>query len=373
MKKLFIKFGVVLVFAGMVTESFAGNKDRTGQAGASELLINPWGQSTGLFGINSAKVSGVEAMKVNIAGLAYTKNTEIGLARTEMLSGSGVSVNNFALAQKVGNFGVLGFNLMSMGFEDITITTWDMPTGGVGSYKPQFLNATLGFAKEFNENIYAGISGTFVSEQIADIKANGACFDAGVHYVTGKRDNFHFGVTLRNIGTNMRFSGSGFAVEAELPEGTNSSDQMSMRTPTEKFEMPTYLNFSVAYDLYLDENKLQNETDLPKHRASLMASFTSNSFLNDYFGFGVEYSFREMFMVRGAYRHEKDIRNMETPSTFYTGFSAGATIQSPIGKNGPTLALDYSFRPTQRPANGVHVVALRFMTRERAKDTETAE
>jgi predicted porin len=171
----------------------------------------------------------------------------------------------------------------------------------------------------------------------------------------------------------MRFSGSGFSVEAELPEGTNPSDKMNLHVPSEKFEMPTYLNFGVSYDFYLDEKKLKSEDDLPKHRATAMASFTSNSFLNDYIGAGVEYAYKEMFMVRAAYRYEKDISNAETPSTFYTGLSAGATIQAPMGKNGPLLAVDYSYRPTQRPSNGVHVVSLRLMTRARDKKVDVSE
>lgn len=369
MKNLFTK-SLAVILLTLSVNVYAGNKDRTGQAGASELLINPWGLSSGVFGLNTATTKGIEAMKVNIAGLANTQNTEIGLSRTELLRGTGVSVNNLGIAQKLKNFGTLGFNIMSMGFDDITITTYDNPDGGIGSYKPQMLNVSLGFAKQFSESISAGVSATFVSEQISNVKASGACFDAGIQYVTGKRDNFHFGITLRNIGTNMRFTGSGFAVEAELPQGTDPSNTMTQMIPTEKFEMPTYLNFGASYDLYLDENKTKGENDKPKNRATIMASFTSNSFLNDYIGFGVEYAYKEMFMIRGAYRHEKDIHNAATPSTFYTGFSAGATVQTPIGKNGPILALDYSFRPTQRPSNGVHVVSLRFMTRAKAKSSE---
>ena len=186
MKKLLTKSGALILMLGMYAiNGQAGNKDRTGQSGATELLINPWGQSTGVFGLNTANVRGIQAMKVNIAGLAYTENTEVGFSRSEILQGTGVSVNNLGLAQKLGNFGVLGFNIMTMGFGDITITDWDNPHGGIGTYRPQILNVSLGFAKEFSENIYAGVGATFVSEQISSIKANGAAFEAGVHYVSG--------------------------------------------------------------------------------------------------------------------------------------------------------------------------------------------
>lgn len=368
MRNYFTKAALVVCAMGLTVQTFAGNKDRTGQAGATELLINPWGLSTGVFGMNSSYVKGLESMKNNIAGLAFVKNTEVGLAYSAYLAGSGVSISNLGIAQNVGNFGVLGLNIMSVGFGDITTTTYDNPEGGIGSYKPQYLTLQLGFGRQFAKGIYAGIGGTFVSEQINNIKANGACFEAGIQYVTGKNDNFHFGVTLRNVGTNMRFNGNGFSVNVQEP--VNGLYQLNMQTPTEKFEMPTYLNFGLSYDFYPGQSIIK-EGEEAKHRATVMANFTSNSFNNDYLGAGLEYAFREMFMLRAGYRYEKGIRSEAESNTFYTGVAAGATIQKGLGENGPVLAVDYSYRPTVRPNNGVHTVSLRLMTKARKADNAT--
>jgi hypothetical protein len=373
MRKYITRAFLLVCAVGLSEQTFAGNKDRTGQAGATELLINPWGQSTGLFGQNGSYIRGLEAMKVNIAGLSGVKGTEVGLAHTIYLKGSNVTVNNLGFAQKLGNMGVLGLNIMSMGFGEINVTTTNDPDEhNSGTYKPQYLTFQLGFAKEFSNSIRAGIGATFVSEQISNIHAMGAAFEAGVQYTTGKRDNFHFGVTLRNVGTNMRFSGQGFSFETEQPESQVNA-QFNGQVPTEKFELPTYLNFGVSYDFYLDEKRLKGEDDVPKHRASVMANFTSNSFYNDYLGAGVEYSFQETFMLRGSYRYEKGIGSSESSPTFYTGLSAGATIQKGLGEKGPIFALDYSYRPTARPNNGVHTFSLRLMTRARSKKASDGE
>ncbi|MBS1687718.1 MAG: DUF3308 domain-containing protein, partial [Bacteroidetes bacterium] len=207
MKNFFTKATLAVCALGLSTQVYAGNKDRSGQAGATELLINPWAQTTGVFGMNVSYVSSVEAMKTNIAGLAEVEKTDVGVSHVIYLTNSQVTINNLALAQKLGNLGVIGLNIMSMSFGDITITDYNNPEGGIGTYKPQFLNFELGFAKEFSNSVRAGIAATFVSEQLTSIHATGACFEAGVQYVTGKRDNYHFGITLRNIGTNMRFQG----------------------------------------------------------------------------------------------------------------------------------------------------------------------
>ena len=323
MKRLSTGATLVCVL-GLSIQAFAGNRDRTGQAGATELNVNPWAQSSGLFYQNTSFVKGLEAMKCNIAGLAFVDKLEVGVAHSQYLSGTGVTVNNLGIAQKLGSVGVLGLNVMSMGFGDITVTDFNNPEGNGSTFKPQFFNIQLGFAKEFSNAIHAGLAVTYVTEQIADARASGAAFEAGVQYNTGKRDNFHLGITLRNVGTNMKFSGAGFSISSEAPD--NENYQLNRQTPTQPYQMPTYLAIGAAYDIYLDEGRLKPNQDVPYHRLTLLGNFTSNSFLNDYLGGGMEYGFKEMLILRGAYRWERDITGDE-PSSMYTGWSFGGTIQ----------------------------------------------
>ncbi len=341
---------------GLSFSGFAGNKDRSGQAGAPEMLLNPWARSNGVFALNSAYVGGIEAMKNNIAGLALDSATELGLSRGMYLSGTGISTSNLAIAQKIGSSNVLGVNIMTMGFGDIPTTNYDAPEG-YGTYHPQFLNVQLGFAKQFSSHISAGVAATYVSEQVNNVNALGLAFDAGIQYVTGKRDNFHFGITLRNIGTNMRFSGNGFAVNADQPQASPTF-AVTLNYPSDKFQMPTYLNIGVAYDFFLDEKKAKDGA--PMHKLTAMGTFISNSFYSDYLGLGAEYTFKSLFQVRAGYRYEKNIGNSALSTTMYTGLAFGATIQHRLGgEKAPMLAFDYSYRPTQRPANGVHMLGLR--------------
>lgn len=350
---------VAICAIGISFSALAGNKDRSGQAGAPEMMINPWARSTGLFGMNTSCVGGLEAMKTNIAGLAQDSSTEVGLSHGIYLSGTGIGINDIGVAQKLGDIGVIGINIMSMGFGDIPVTDYFNPEG-YGTYHPQFLNISLGFAKQFSTHINAGVEATYVSEQINNIGATGLAFDGGIQYVTGKRDNFHFGISLRNIGTNMRFSGTGFAVNADQPQ-SSPTFAVTVNYPSDKFEMPTNLNIGISYDIFLDENHLKSKDGMPMHRLSVIGNFTSNSFNNDYLGAGVEYGFKGLFMLRAAYRYESGIGDPATTTTMYTGLALGASVQSRIGGDkAPMLALDYSYRPTDRPANGVHMISLRL-------------
>jgi hypothetical protein len=80
----------IALLAGVIAlPSMAGNSDRAGQAGATELLINPWARSSGFAGANTASVRGLEAQYLNVAGLAFTRKTEVLFANTQWLVGSG--------------------------------------------------------------------------------------------------------------------------------------------------------------------------------------------------------------------------------------------------------------------------------------------
>ena len=80
MKNLY-KYLVALILIWLVafqaSPVLAGNKDRSGQAGASELLIDPWAGSSGWGSAGVAHVRGLESMFANVAGIAFTKQTEL--------------------------------------------------------------------------------------------------------------------------------------------------------------------------------------------------------------------------------------------------------------------------------------------------------
>jgi hypothetical protein len=120
MRKRIIK----LTSIGLLLSSslFAGNKDRSGQAGATELLLNPYGRSAGMFGLNAAWVTGAEALKLNMAGIARITGTEIGLAHTRYLGGTGMSMSNLGIVHNLGGDNTIGVNVMSFGFGEIPIT-----------------------------------------------------------------------------------------------------------------------------------------------------------------------------------------------------------------------------------------------------------
>ena len=339
---------VALTISG--NQAFAGNEDRAGQAGATELLINPWTRSSGWGGINVANVTGLESQFNNVAGLAFTKKTDIHYSYTDWLKGADVTINSFGLAQRVGETGVLALAVMSMSLGDIQVTTVDNPEGGLGNYTPQFFNLGLSYAKSFSNSIYGGITIRVISQSASDVKAQGVAFDAGIQYVTGNneaRDNLRFGIALKNVGTPMKFSGDGLSFRGNPPVA--STYQQTIQSRTERFELPSLISIGVSYDYRPIED----------HRITFAGLFTSNSFTYDQYGLGLEYSFKELFAIRGGYLMEEEM-GTDDKLTALSGLNGGASVDLPLGKGGKKLGIDYSYRSTDF-FKGSHGIGLRLM------------
>ncbi len=330
-----------------ITNLKAGNKDRSGQSGASELLINPWARSSGWGGVSVANTRGLESVFTNIAGTAFTTGTEVIFSATDYLKGTDIKIMNFGLTQHVGESGALTLSFMSMNFGDIVVTTIDNPDGTSGTFSPQLVNISIGYAKAFSNSIYGGFNLKIISESISDMSTQGVAIDAGIQYVTGEKENVKFGIALKNVGPTMQYSGDGLSFRGFYNQFSTTSPTFEQRQAD--FELPATLLIGGAYDFLFAEN-----------RFTLAGSFQSNSFTKDQFTLGGEFSLKTYLMLRAAYTYEEGITDKANRTTVYTGPSAGFTVQVPLSKEkGTTFSIDYSYRSTD-PFDGVHTIGARI-------------
>ncbi len=343
-------FFVIIILLLISNHAKAGNPDRQGQAGAVELLMNPWGRSAGVHSMSTSSVRGVEAMRINIAGLSRIQKLEIGLSNNRLFSGTGMNLNSLGLGFKMGKSGALGIEFASLDFGQIPVTTVNQPAGTGGFFSPSFFQLGLGYSYTYANKISVGMLMRLVSESIQDVTASGIALDAGVQYVSGPKDNFKLGISLRNIGSPMAFGGEGLSTKRGNPDPAGGVlYELTYDARAASFELPSMLNMGVSYDYYLgNENYIRS-----------LINFTSNAFSRDQIGAGLEFSFQNIIVLRAAYKYDMGTTDGDTRN-IYTGFSAGGSIEVPINKGGSNnLGLDYAYRTTN-PFKGTHNFTLRF-------------
>jgi hypothetical protein len=350
---------ILAIILSASTAILAGNPDRIGQAGATQLNINGWGRSSGWGWASVSSVKGLESVYNNIGGLAHTDNTEIIFSRTSWLMGSDISINTFGFAQNIGGSGGLGVSIMSYDMGEIPITTYAQPDGGIGTYKPRFTNITAAYSKRFTQEISGGIGVKVFSESITNAKAQGVALDAGIQYITtlrktskAKKNDVKFGVSLKNIGPDARYAGDGLSTKLQNP---SKEVEYTVNQRAAKFNLPTLMNISASYDLRLDKN---DETYF--HRFTPAFTFTNNAFANNQFTLGAEYAYKSMFQVRAGYAYEDGITSYETRVNAFTGVMGGFTFEVPLKKKSAnTFGLDYSYRHSN-PFGGSHSFGVRL-------------
>ena len=321
---------VFLIGLTSMNDLSAGNPDRVGSAGADQLLINPWVRSSGWGGANPASITGLESLYGNVAGLAFVDRTELIFARTSWIAD--IPINSFGFSQRMSESSVLAIGITSISLADIVRTNELLPDGGIGTFTISATNLNLGYAKTFSNSIYGGFAIKTIIEGTTDVTASGIALDAGIQYVTGSEDHVNFGIALKNVGPTMVFNGDGLSFRGIAPDEEYT---MTLNQRSDNFELPSLLNIGFSYDF---------ATLLPEmHRVTTAATFTSNSFRNDQYRFGLEYSFRELVSLRGGYILES-LDDEET--TALSGPSAGFTVELPLNDN-TDFGVDYSMRQSQ--------------------------
>lgn len=351
MKNLY-RTTIALAFALILMlpkHSIAGNKDRSGQAGASELLINPWASTTGWGNAGSATVMGLEAIFGNVGGLSRMHGLDVGLSYANYLREADINLFSFGLATKVGESGAMGFYIANMSFGELQKTTVSLPEGGAGTFSPSCLNINLAYGHSFSSSIHGGFVIKMIAEQSADVAAQGVAIDAGIQYIAGSNDQIKFGVALKNIGTPMMYRGDGLSFKYFIP-GVSGTSTYTAEWRSDKFELPAQLNIGVAYDW----------TFVEKNRFTLAGTFVSNSFSRDQLVLGGEFSLSDIVLLRTAYTYEADVMDADKTLTLHKGLSAGCSVQMPLNKEEKTnIGIDFSYQATRNFSGiyrlGVHL------------------
>ena len=308
--------------------SLGESGSRSGTAGAVELLVPVTARFTGLGGSTTSgmtDMNGLEALFANPAGLSVNEGTGALFSRVEYVADIGV--NYFGIAQSFG-YNNLALTVSAWDFGDIAEQTEVAPEISPVTFNVNFLTAGLTYSRQLTDRIAAGASIKLVSESIDDVSANAVAFDAGMTYdITGT--GLRLGISLKNIGNELQFSGTGLTTAVRLPNQEPSANVNALNIESESIELPTLLNVGLSYTRDLGANSV----------VTVLGNFRSNSFDQDQFSGGLEFGLMDIVYVRGGYQAAEDM-----DQTFFQGPAFGGGLKLNFGDT--RLMVDYAYQPT---------------------------
>ena len=333
---------IILILILIATSIYAGDVARKGTTGAEQLLIPVGARGIATGGSFLANITGLESVYYNPAGLDVYPQTEAMFSYVSYLAD--INVSYFAVGTTLGDFGSIGLDLKSFDFGDIPITTEEFPDGTGNTYSPSFLTLGFTYSKVLTDRISIGTNLKLISENIQNTSATGFAIDAGVQYRFSEA--LMIGAAVKNIGTNMEYSGQDLSTRTGIPGSIPGSSSGSYQIITEAFQIPSFFQLSLTYAFDFNE----------QNNLLLAGAYTANNSLEDIANFGMEYGFMNNFFVRGGYNFL-----MENSSEYIYGFTFGAGIDYKIGGE-LGFVFDYAFRDVKEfpSANHIFTIKLNF-------------
>lgn len=321
--KIFTTVLMVLLVAGSL---FADGGKRNGSAGATELLIPVGARGIALGGTTITNVYGVEAMFWNPANVSRSQyGTDVMFSHNTHFADMGVSYA--ALAISAGSLGTFGASFKTIAIGDIYKTTMEQPDGTGAKFAPSYTVVGITYSKMLSDRIAFGVNLNYITEEIDLVKATGISLDFGISYTNlANIEGLSFAITMKNIGPQMKFDGSGLYIQATA--ANLNRPQSLYKIETLPFELPSLLEIGFGYKATLNA----------QNTLSFAGSFQNNNYDGDMYRFGVEYSYDDMFFVRGGYQNAP---NLTSNYNIYD-YAFGAGIKYNVG--GMDLKFDYAYR-----------------------------
>lgn len=347
MKNIYFKLGVLLIIMFVCIQTvFAGGR-KLGTAGAPELLIPMGARSVGMAGANIANVYKTEAIYWNPAGLSRLENAEATF--TYMTYFADMNISYLTAGFKAGNLGVLGISLQAMDIGEIHVTTLEVPEGTGEVIKPSYITVGLTYSKLLTNRITFGVNTKLISEKIGNMSASAVAWDFGLQYHSDM--NIDFGVVLRNLGSKIKFDGTGIEYNSDIPLANPNATTRKTKLDMASHELPTSLNIGLAYRYNFSEI----------HKTNITGQYLNSSYSFDQIVTGIEYSYNDIFFLRGGYNIPffPEEYSSESKDDYQYGMHFGAGMQVNIGGN--LIKIDYAYRDmTLFDANNYFTLGLEF-------------
>lgn len=285
---------------------------RAGVSALSFLKIEVSPRAAAMGGAQIAVKGDGYAAQWNPAALADLKRLTVTGANTFWIAGINHAFFTGALpVKRVGVFAVQAVALTTGAMERRT----EFQPNGTGEYF-YASDAAIGisYAQSLTPMFSYGITLKYINETLDNYTAHTAVADLGFLYRTDFK-KLNFAVTLQSFGPNSRISG----VAPETPIAPPSRTFGSYPPPT---------TFSLGASI------TPLETEKSRLLCALQLNHPNDAAAN--VRIGIEYSFRDLFFLRGGYKIGVDDEHLPT---------LGFGLRTRIGKH--PLYIDYAADPLQ--------------------------
>lgn len=284
---------------------------RAGISTAQFLKIGVGSRSAALGEAFIAMANDVSALYWNPAGLVQTDENQIMFSHNSWIVDIGHEF--LGASYHLSSNDVLGVSLSALHMEDMKVTTEVNPFGTGEYFSYGDFAFSVSYARKMTEQFSFGATVRYIDETLDKLKMRGILIDLGTYYWTGLGST-RFAVTISNFGNELSLDGN-----VKLFGGRENDNWQS-------FSPPTMFRIGFALEPYETEN----------HRVTSSIQLNHPNDNSENVSTGIEYSWKEIFFLRGGYKFNVDEQNI----------SLGAGIKMDLDL--ASFIFDYSFSNFER-------------------------
>lgn len=267
----------------------ANAQDKVGTTAAPFLTVGIGARALAMGSAQVATAGGPTALYWNPSAITQMRTSGFEFSHTEWFVGS--SYEHAALVLNLGGAGHLGISLLSLNYGEMEVTTVTNPDGTGELFTPRDISVGATYSRALTDRFSLGGTVKFINQRIRNESASGAAVDLGVTYVTDFR-GLRIGMTMMNFGTSMKMDGR------DLRQAIDIDDQIAGNNPrlgalleTDSWALPLTFTVGVAMDaVQMGDSRLTVSLDAAAPADNAQAA-----------NVGLEYSFRDLFYLRGGY------------------------------------------------------------------------
>lgn len=322
---------MIILTTSLIGQSEGNDVSKRGTTAATFLSIGQGTRATGMGSAFVAIADDPSALYWNPAGITKVNGVSFMVDHTIWIAD--INYNFLALSYNLGSFGTIGLSFTSSSVGDMKVTTIDQPDGTGETFTANDVAFGLTWAIQLTEDFSIGFTPKFIYQSIWKTSSNSIAIDLGVQYVT-PFDGMVLGMSISNFGTKMKLEGNSALVLYDPdPNSTGNNGNIPAYLQTDEWDLPLNFRVGVAYEpIKIDQHKVS---------VALDALHLSDNY--ESVNIGGEYTFNDLFSIRGGYK-SMFLQDSEE------SFSIGAGIKQYLLGN-VAIQFDYAYQDFGRLNN----------------------
>ena len=250
-----------------------------------------------------ASTKDVNAIFWNPAGIAGIQGAEASFNYTQWIGD--INVLSGAVGYTWDGVAAIVINYITLDYGNLQEALVTSSSGGIdtrtgNTFSGSDLSLGVGIARKFTDRLSIGAQVKYLREDLFTYSSDVWAFDIGTIYSTGWY-GVNLAMTAQNFSEQARWINTGIEEE-------------------QNFEVPRIFKIGLAVDLLGGEDLLMGG-NYDQHRLALNVDAVNTNDYSERLHFGAEYTFYNIFTLRGGYRLNYEEGNL----------SAGAGVQYDFG------------------------------------------